>query len=167
MSTQTVLCRKPSNVAPPQACDPNASPVTPLDVLVDPSKNAARKKATAKKSNYIKDLFKRLDQVKSYQPLLSSLWYSSMPCFDVKNITAQQDGERSLLKYCEWKGQQVPCAAVFKTVPTDRGMCCSFNAAAADELFTDGPYKVLLPIKASTGGDKHNVYNSYKIRFVY
>jgi Amiloride-sensitive sodium channel len=34
---------------------------------------------------------------------------------------------RSLLKYCTWKGKPVPCGSIFKTIPTDRGMCCAFN----------------------------------------
>jgi hypothetical protein len=25
------------------------------------------------------------------------------------------------------KGIKVPCAAIFNTIPTDRGICCSFN----------------------------------------
>ena len=36
---------------------------------------------------------------------------------------------------------QVNCSAIFKTNPTDRGMCCTFNALAAEEIYrwTDQP----------------------------
>ena len=27
------------------------------------------------------------------------------------------------------------CTAIFKTNPTDRGMCCTFNALAAEEIY--------------------------------
>ena len=31
--------------------------------------------------------------------------------------------------------QKVNCSAIFKTNPTDRGMCCTFNALAAEEIY--------------------------------
>ena len=30
---------------------------------------------------------------------------------------------------------KVNCSAIFKTNPTDRGMCCTFNALAAEEIY--------------------------------
>ena len=30
---------------------------------------------------------------------------------------------------------QVNCTAIFKTNPTDRGMCCTFNARAAEDIY--------------------------------
>ena len=47
-----------------------------------------------------------------------------------------------MMKYCEWKGTQLPCSAIFKTSPTDRGMCCTFNLRAAEEMFKDKEYGV-------------------------
>ena len=48
------------------------------------------------------------------------LWYASLPCFDVENITSGWNGEKSILKTCFWKGKQISCAAIFKKVPTDQ-----------------------------------------------
>jgi hypothetical protein len=39
-----------------------------------------------------------------------------------------------------FEGIEIPCAAIFKTFPTDRGMCCSFNMKAADEIFQEKSY---------------------------
>ena len=33
------------------------------------------------------------------------------------------------------KRPKVNCSAIFKTNPTDRGMCCTFNALAAEEIY--------------------------------
>ena len=35
----------------------------------------------------------------------------------------------------------VNCTAIFKTNPTDRGMCCSFNKEKAEEMFKEGRYR--------------------------
>ena len=32
-----------------------------------------------------------------------------------------------VLKYCEWAGEEVQCEHLFEAVPTDVGICCSFN----------------------------------------
>ena len=45
-----------------------------------------------------------------------------------------------MLKACVWKGIKVPCSAIFKTMPTDRGMCCTFNLEAANILFRKGEF---------------------------
>ena len=39
-------------------------------------------------------MFKRLDQSRSYHSLFSTLWRTSLPCFDVKKVTALTDGIR-------------------------------------------------------------------------
>ena len=60
------------------------------------------------------------------------------------NITAKTNGERAVLRYCEWKGLPISCAAIFSPYPTDRGMCCSFNMKAADEIYQAGPYPKII-----------------------
>ena len=35
----------------------------------------------------------------------------------------------------------VDCASVFVTRSTDRGMCCTFNQAKADEIFKNSKYR--------------------------
>jgi hypothetical protein len=60
-----------------------------------------------------KTLFKNLDQTLSFKPMFSMLWYSTLPCFDVKGVTSTADGEKGVLKACAWKGKDVPCSAIF------------------------------------------------------
>ena len=85
-------------------------------------------------------MFKKLNQTTAYNSIFSNLWYSTLPCFDTKGMTANKDGERSVLKYCEWKGMQIPCSAIFTTFPSDQGMCCSFNIKAAEDIFQGQTY---------------------------
>ncbi len=73
------------------------------------------------------------------QKLLVKCWWTWL-----QGVTAEKDGDNSFLKYCEWKGVSVPCAAIFKTFPTERGICCSFNMAAAKDLFIKSTYSDLV-----------------------
>jgi hypothetical protein len=43
---------------------------------------------------YFVDMFKRLNQTEAYYSLFSSLWHSSLPCYDVKKVTANANGFR-------------------------------------------------------------------------
>ena len=78
-----------------------------------------------------------------FKTAFSSLWHAKLPCFDTVGMSAEVEGERGLLKRCSWKGKTVPCSAIFTTYPTDRGMCCSFNMKAAEEIFVDSNYLTL------------------------
>ena len=109
----------------------------------------------------------RLDQTKAFDALLSTLWYASLPCYDIKNVTAVRDGERAVLKYCEWKGVAISCGAIFTPNPTDQGMCCSFNLKAADDIYYDEKYaKIIADLQAADASaafadkDKPNWYVS-------
>ncbi len=75
-----------------------------------------------------------------FESLAKTLWRSRLPCFDVHNETALEDNDSAFVKACHWKSLPVPCDAIFDAVPTDVGMCCSFNMAPADSLFVDGVY---------------------------
>jgi hypothetical protein len=59
-------------------------------------------------------------------------------------MSALNEGDRGILKRCKWKGMHVPCSGIFTTFPTDRGMCCSFNMKAADEIFVNSLYTTLV-----------------------
>ena len=69
-----------------------------------------------------KTSFDMLDKTSGFPVMFSSLWYSTLPCFDVQNLTSQHEGDKSLLRYCEWKGEPISCSAIFTTFPTDTGM---------------------------------------------
>ncbi len=113
-------------------------------VMLDPILKLQNKQAIAYKKAEMKEMMSRLNQKKAFTSIFATLWYASLPCFDVRNITASWNGDRSLLRYCEWKGIQISCSAIFTSFPTDKGMCCSFNMKAADEIYTQSPYRDIL-----------------------
>lgn len=79
--------------------------------------------------------------VESAEALFEALWYSQLPCFD--NSITMLEGlsePKALLRKCLWKGKFISCAAIFKTFPTDRGMCCTFNMEAAEKIFQESEY---------------------------
>ncbi len=129
----SVICQAYQKIAP--TCQDKFEKQKPLDLLMDPDLQKIKNKDTSQMKNYFKDMFHRLNQTTSYNGMFSTLWYTSLPCFDTKGMTAERDGEKSILKYCEWKGMQIPCAALFTNFPTDQGMCCSFNIREAEYIF--------------------------------
>ncbi len=110
-------------------------------LIFNPNKRQQNKLAIAYRKAEMKDIFQRLDITDAYHSIFQTLWYSSLPCFDVRNLTAFNNGASSLLRYCEWKGLSIPCSAIFTTFPTDQGMCCSFNMKAADEIYVQSAYR--------------------------
>lgn len=127
-------------------------------MLLNPSLYNVQMKAIQTKRKYFKDMFVRLDQTVGYPGFFSSMWYSTLPCFDIKGVTAEEDGTRSLLRYCEWKGTPISCAAIFNTFPTDRGMCCSFNIDSADEIFSGNIFPGL--INSLDSQDRNNTFTN-------
>ena len=141
---EAVVCRKVVNY---QRCSYGWSrlyKINTFDLLMNPSCQGKKKNAIANKKAYFHNMMNRLNQTKAFEFLFSSLWYASFPCYDIKDVTAKTDGERSVLRYCEWKGIPISCAAIFSPYPTDRGMCCSFNMRAADEIYHAGPYPEII-----------------------
>ena len=112
-----------------------------LNMMLDPSKtNDREKKIELAQDKYDKD-FGELDFTKSYEKLFELLWYSRLPCFDVKGITSKEKDEMSVIKRCYWRGEMVDCASIFVTRSTDRGMCCTFNIGNAQKIFVDTTYR--------------------------
>jgi hypothetical protein len=137
---KVVICRTYEIFLPSCSDNQQLNKTNTFDFLLDPEEQANKRKAISQKKTNFKDMMTRLDQTQSFKALFSSLWYATLPCYDIKDITAKNNGERAVLKYCEWKGQQIPCAAIFSPYPTDHGMCCSFNMKAAEDIFQDGAY---------------------------
>ncbi len=52
----------------------------------------------------------------------------------------------------------MPCSAIFKTFPTDRGMCCAFNMKKAEEIFKQGSYAKM--VNQMQANDKDNAFGS-------
>ena len=114
-----------------------------IDTLFDPVFQELQHNNEVNLTNQMVDSIQRLGNGNnSYSTLLSTLWHTGMPCTDTEVSNNKED--KSVLRYCEWKGKQVPCASIFSTFPTDQGMCCTFNMKAADELFSGESYSHLI-----------------------
>ena len=111
-----------------------------LEVSIDPSKTEERQRRTNESIQRYNKAFGSLDMNKSYKGLFELLWYSRMPCFDVKGLTSQAKDELSFLKKCFWKEEPISCNAIFHQRPTDQGICCSFNMKKADQIFKKSKY---------------------------
>ena len=117
--------------------------VEQIDILYDPVYQEDQHYNTVNRTNQIVDSIERLDIRNSYSTIMSSLWNTGLPCTD-SGTSEGKETNKSILKYCAWKGKQVPCADIFSTYPTDQGMCCTFNMRIADDLFTGQTYPQLI-----------------------
>ena len=115
-----------------------------IEQLMDPSMNVKTISEMNIAVNETKDLISTVDFTAAFQSVFKTLWFAKLPCFDTKEMSAIDNGDRGILKRCSWKGQTMNCSSIFTTFPTDRGMCCSFNMKAADEIFTKSQYSSLV-----------------------
>ncbi len=115
-----------------------------LDFILDPNLKSEADLAIARKKSNYKNMLSRIDFKKAYEALFSILYMANLPCFDTRGFTAEKNGERGNLKYCEWKGKHMSCSAIFTTFPSDQGMCCSFNMKAAESIFKGTTYPQLV-----------------------
>ena len=93
---------------------------------------------------FMQEVEEKYNMTPNIETIFSTMWYSKLPCYDLKDITSTEDGERAILKSCSWKGKEVPCSAIFKKVATDKGICCAFNSQAVNKTFTGSKYTSLL-----------------------
>jgi len=114
------------------------------EIIFDSLERKELKLAVEYKKAELSDILQRLNMSAAYQSIFKTLWYSSLPCFDIRKITGFNNGASALLQYCEWKGMPISCSAIFTTFPTDQGMCCSFNMKAADEIYVNSAYRDML-----------------------
>ena len=85
-------------------------------------------------------VFRSMDMQESYPALFQVLWHTVNPCFDIQNWTSSYRDQKSTIKRCKWKGVDVNCSLIFMTNPTDRGMCCTFKALAAEKIYRDSQF---------------------------
>jgi hypothetical protein len=116
------------------------SSIQKLSLALDPSREEERKEKFNELKRRYNEMYGDLDMEKAYRNLFEILWYSQLPCFDVKNITSDNYDELSMVKRCYWKGYKMNCSSIFVTRPTDRGMCCSFNMKKADHILRQSKY---------------------------
>ena len=115
-----------------------------FELLMDPAMNAETLSKMEYEKKDAKTSIASLNLTAAFEATFTTLWNAKLPCFDTDGMTAMADGDRGILKKCSWKGLSVPCSGIFKTFPTDWGMCCSFNIKAADEIFTRSQFSNLV-----------------------
>ena len=111
-----------------------------LDVSLDPYREAERHAQATEAVDDYTETFGSVDMEKSYLPLFQLLWYSQLPCTDVKGFTSRARDELSFIKRCYWKDKLVSCNAIFQKRPTDQGICCSFNMEKAETVLKQSNY---------------------------
>ena len=87
-----------------------------FDLLLNPARSEELEQELKKVDDEAIETFQKMDfsNDKIKQIVLSVLWFTAQPC-------------QKLLTFCTWKGQRVPCGKIFFPIPTDMGMCCTFN----------------------------------------
>ena len=118
--------------------------MTCFEIFMDPEVGKNTMAAIYEVVAYVESFISMADFTAGFNVAFSSLWHSKLPCFDTQGISALTEGERGILKQCKWKGIQVPCSGIFTTFPTDRGMCCSFNIKAAEDIFSESQFSALV-----------------------
>jgi hypothetical protein len=157
LEQHSIFCRKVLYYAPNCSETSSFSNKSAASILLNQDLKLKYQQAIAYKKAQILDMIKRVNLNDAYHSIFQTLWYSSIPCFDVRNIS-KQEYEMSLLRYCEWKGIPISCSAIFTTFPSDQGLCCSFNMKAADEIFIATKYRDTLQAMQIT--DKKNSFSS-------
>ena len=86
---------------------------------MNPTKQTERQEKIQEARQDYADNFGNVDLQKAYDSLFEILWYSQLPCYDVKDVTSNAKDQMSIIKRCLWKGREISCPAIFKTLPTD------------------------------------------------
>jgi len=129
----------------PEITEPPKPPnIENLNLMLDPSKKEERKEKVLEAKEKYNEEFGKVDYETAYTNLFEILWYSQLPCFDIRNITSESKDEMSMIKRCYWKGHPMSCSSIFLTRPTDRGMCCAFNMEKAEDIFRESKYSSAL-----------------------
>jgi len=115
MAAYPMVCKAVKNMACNATSSSSQAPQSSnlLDYIFDPKLKTQSIINSQFMTKDIRNLFKRLNQTASYKSLFSMMWYSTLPCFDVQSVTSSVDGEKGMLRSCQWKGTTVPCSAIF------------------------------------------------------
>ena len=143
----------------------NSSATENLDLIFNPSLELQRSLKELEMKNEFNLDFGSTDLKESYYNLFEILWYSQLPCFDVMNVTSKVNYEMGMIKSCSWKGQMMSCASLFSMMPTDKGMCCTFNKEKAEEMFLEGTFSE--QITKMQGKDKDGAFEEAKLPELY
>ena len=106
----------------------------PIDIFLNPKRASEKLKLKIYLRNLIHSFLDQPKMAHVYPNLFRLLWYSMLPCFSIPGINS-----RHMLKQCKWAGKEVNCSDIFQSIPTDSGICCSFNhkTALKSSLYSD------------------------------
>ena len=85
-----------------------------MNLLLNPEKKGERKENEVKAQQKYEDEFGSMDLQASFPSLFTVMWYSQLPCFDVKNITSNAAGKTSIIKKCFWKEKELDCPGILR-----------------------------------------------------
>ena len=111
---------------------------------MNPNRTDEREKKIQKLKAKYKDIFGKLDLETAYENLFRLLWYTRLPCYDIGNITSNALHQMSVIKQCFWKEDEINCSALFKPMPSDRGMCCSFNLNSINAFLKESKFQKVI-----------------------
>lgn len=114
-----------------------------LERLINPAHKHTRYRSVVELQTIYRNAFMLLDKMTSYPSLFEILWYSHLPCSDTKYRYDLRESP-AMLKRCEFKGMVIGCDRLFKTFPTDRGMCCVFNFQDAEKIFHESVHRNMI-----------------------
>ena len=94
--------------------------------LIDMFLNRTKREDLQKLQKFMKDLVQAnfpFEEIgKNFPSLFKFIWHSNLPCHNINDTESEW-----LLKKCLLYGKEMDCIKIFKPVPTDIGICCSFN----------------------------------------
>jgi hypothetical protein len=135
-----------------------------LELALDPSKEEERQKQKEEAIHNYEESFGNMKLEKSYEPLFEMLWYSQLPCTDIKGVTSEVQDELSFIKKCYWKEREMNCNEVFQKRPTNHGMCCSFNMKKAEDILRKSRYQEAIALRQSEDR-KHGFKNDWNTQW--
>ena len=113
-----------------------------IDLFLNPAKRASLAVSEGNLRRAIISNFPSEEIGRNLTSLFNLLWNSNLPCFG--NPEEREVTEGFLLKKCFLYGREMKCRDLFKSVPTDSGICCAFNHR---QLLRDSQYSRLLSLK--------------------
>ena len=149
--TETATCEE----TPSSGFD--KSVITPglpmIDVFLNKTKRANLVLMEEIMKNLTRSSFPMEDIGKNFSSLFNLLWNSNLPCFNnSKNPT-----NNFLLKKCMLYGKEQDCSKLFKPVPTDSGICCSFNQK---DILKETEFSKLLKVKQNRESENETLYHA-------
>ena len=131
----------------------NSSSLPAIDVFLNKTTRANLKLIEEVMRNLSRANFPVNEIGKNHSSLFNLLWHSSQPC---------HSGPDHLLKKCLLHGKEVDCSKLFKPVPTDMGVCCSFNHR---NVLKDSEFSKLLKEKQNISGEDSQSKHLFQINY--